>query len=68
MWIEMTKKHSVKEIEDAIINGHYNVWDSKRIKGAFRGGRGTEKDFKCYMNDNRKYATFIEIHEVFQGV
>ena len=41
--------------------GDWNIWSSKRIKGAFDFGNGTMRDMKRYAADNRQYATFINL-------
>ena len=39
-------------------NGLYNVWTMERIAGAFNFGKGTLRDFKAYMENNKQYAYF----------
>ena len=39
--------------------GDFNVWNDERVKAAFNSGKGTEKHFKEYMNNNKQYCTFI---------
>lgn len=36
-------------------------WMPERIKAAFNGGNGTQKDLGRYMEDNKKYAYFVMI-------
>ena len=36
----------------------WNEWTLERIKNAFNYGHGSIKDFKRYMNDNKKYCNF----------
>ena len=35
-----------------------SIWDMERIAGAFNNGRGTLKDFKTYMENNKQCAYF----------
>lgn len=42
-------------------NGWWNLWTDRRIKGAFEFGKGTFADLKRYAENNRKYATFINL-------
>ena len=51
----------MKYIEISKKNNDYNVWDEKRIKGAFNNGQGTEKDFKNYMGNNKNWCKFKKI-------
>lgn len=37
------------------------LWTDEKIKAAFNFGNGSEKDFKRYMNNNKKYAYFVEV-------
>lgn len=37
----------------------WNIWTLERIKKAFAMGRGTTSDFKRFVRDNSRFATFI---------
>lgn len=39
-------------------NGLYNVWTMERIQKAFNFGKGTLKDFKKYIENNKNLAYF----------
>lgn len=49
--------------ENAIKKGYFSIWTAKRIKGAFNYGKGTAKDFKRFMNDNKMFCIFLSIPE-----
>ena len=55
--IEATKK-GYKNINDAIKDGCYNLWNDERIKAAFNFGKGEEKHMIRYMKENKKYCYF----------
>ena len=54
---EISKRNG-KSKEQNFKNGLYTVWDMERIAGAFNNGKGTLKDFKAYMENNKQYAYF----------
>ena len=37
------------------------LWTNEKIKAAFNFGNGTIKDLKNHINNNRKYAYFVEV-------
>ena len=37
------------------------LWTDEKIKASFNNGNGTLKDFKNYINNNKKYAYFVEV-------
>jgi hydroxymethylpyrimidine pyrophosphatase-like HAD family hydrolase len=41
----------------------YTIWDEDKIKKTFNFGHGTMKDFKNYMDNNRKFADFENLME-----
>ena len=60
LYIEVSKKKTKKNnIIQTIKDGWYNVWDDKRIQGAFNFGRGTIKDLKRYAENNKQYCYII---------
>lgn len=59
-----------KSYIDKFYNGDLNaavkekdgiLWTAANIKGAFNHGNGTEKDLKQHINNNKKYAYFVEV-------
>lgn len=62
MLVYEISKNAVKicgSVEKAIAAGAYNTWTRDRVKLAFNFGRGTEKDFERYMQDNKQFCYFI---------
>lgn len=57
-YMEILKKYKKRE---SIEKGMYNIWDKRRIKGAFDFGNGTIKDFKRYMKDNSNNCYFKKL-------
>ena len=51
-------KQNGKSKQCNLKNGLYNVWTMERIAGAFNFGKGTLKDFKKYVNNNKSLAYF----------
>lgn len=49
------------KLENAIKQGLYAERNEKFIKNAFNFGNGTIKDFNRYVEDNKKYAEFIQV-------
>ena len=41
--------------------GKYCIWDNERICHAFNFGRGSEKDFKRYVENNRCFCAFYDL-------
>lgn len=37
------------------------LWTNENIKAAFNNGNGTIKNLKNYINNNKKYAFFVEV-------
>lgn len=44
-------------------NGVVRSWTAEQIKKAFNFGKGTEEDFKNYMNNNKQFCKFKKISE-----
>lgn len=64
MKIFEVNKRYIKElgsIEKAIQEGYCINWDKEKIKAAFNYGDGTIKDFKNYMDNNKKICVFKKI-------
>ena len=55
--IEAPKK-GYKNINDAIKDGCYNIWDDERIIAAFKFGKGEKKHMRRYMKENKNYCYF----------
>lgn len=62
------------EIGKSYINKFYNgninaaikekdgiLWTAEKIKAAFNDGNGTIKDLKKHIENNKKYAYFVEV-------
>lgn len=60
--IEVPKIYVKKygSIEKAINEGYYINWDEEDIKEGFKNGNGTMKDFKSYMENNKRYCYYVE--------
>lgn len=37
------------------------LWTDEKIKAAFNNGNGSIKDLKNHINNNKKYAFFVEV-------
>lgn len=65
MILEISKSYCDKfysgDIKKVIEEKDGILWTPERIRAAFSGGYGTEKDLKRYMNDNKQYVIFVEI-------
>ena len=61
---EISKRNG-KSKEQNFKNGLFNIWTMERITGAFNFGKGTLKDFKTYMENNKQYVYFIVIKKYF---
>jgi hypothetical protein len=64
----------ILEIGKSYINRFYNgnlnaavkekdgiLWTDEKIKAAFNGGNGSEKDLKNHIENNKKYAFFVRV-------
>lgn len=62
LFIEVSRKETKNgNILQTIKDGWYNVWDEKRIKGAFNFGNGTLENFKNYAKNNKPYCYIINV-------
>ena len=51
-------KQNGKSKQCNLKNGLYTVWDMERIQKAFNFGKGTLKDFKKYIENNKSLSYF----------
>ena len=49
------------DLKAAIKDNAGILWTDEKIKAAFNFGSGTVKDLKRYINNNKKYAYFVEV-------
>ena len=49
------------DLKAAILKKDGVLWTDEKIKAAFNFGNGTIKDLKNYINNNKKYAFFVEV-------
>lgn len=65
MIIEISRKKAqeLNSVDKAIKNLWFTVWTPERIQGAFNFGNGTQKDFECYMKNNKDYCIFKDLTE-----
>jgi hypothetical protein len=45
----------------AVKNKDGILWTDEKIKAAFNNGNGTIKDLKNHIENNKKYAHFVEV-------
>lgn len=48
-------------LKEAVKNKDGILWTSEKIKSAFNNGNGTEKHLKNHIENNKKYAYFVEV-------
>lgn len=71
---KMEDKNMILEIGKTYVRDFYNGnleecikerdgidWTQERIRTAFNGGNGTEKDLRRYMDNNKQYAYFVTV-------
>ena len=64
----------ILEIGESYVNRFYNgdlkaavkekdgiLWTDEKIKKAFNNGNGTKKHLKRHIENNKKYAYFVEV-------
>jgi hypothetical protein len=65
MFLEIGKSYLKKfynnNLQAAIDEKDGILWDDNRIKQAFNFGQGTKKDLQNHINNNKKYAYFVEV-------
>ena len=49
------------DLKAAILKKDGILWTDEKIKAAFNFGNGTILDFKNHINNNKKYAFFVEV-------
>ena len=50
-------------VKEAMRRGLYTAWTPDKIKGSFNYGKGTVKDLKKYMDNNKTLLCFVEVQE-----
>ncbi len=65
MILEISRKYLKdfynNNLEEIIKEKDGILWNAERIQQAFNFGKGTQKDFKRYQQNNKKYCIFVEI-------
>lgn len=65
--LELSRKYIAKEYNgnevEAIHAMDGIIFDNTQIKNTFNAGRGTEKHFKEYMENNRPYCLYFDMEK-----
>lgn len=65
MYIEIYKKTLNESfngnIQKCIDDGYFFEWTANRIKNTFNFGKGTIRNLKEYMQNNKRYCIFLQV-------